>query len=180
MPDIERKTVYFVSNVDGFKDRYIVEYPKADINDFLVVYLHSGLSKAEQGFCHDNGWCCSDLRYSVNNKRGVYVSPDYRGDSWLNEAAESDMLSLITGLKDQYSVSKVILAGGSMGGTAGLIMASHHPNLIDAVIALCPATNISKLYDCLKTNKHLLVKQVAKSMVVEFGGIPAERSETYA
>ena len=145
-----------------------------------MVYLHSGLSRAEQGFCHVNGWCCSDLRRDVERMRGVFVSPDYRGDSWLNAAAEADLASLIVDLKMRFEMPKTVLAGGSMGGTAALVFASHHPDLVDGVISVCPASDMVELYDDLITREELMLKQVAKTIREAYKGTPIEQPQEYA
>ncbi|MEO6182002.1 MAG: alpha/beta hydrolase fold domain-containing protein, partial [Verrucomicrobiota bacterium] len=54
----------------------------------------------------------------------IYVSPDYRAPtSWMGPAAEADLVQIISHLKKQYNVSKTILCGASMGGTATLTFA---------------------------------------------------------
>ena len=179
MSETVRSNEYFISSEDGYKDRYLIEYPSNGVSDLLVLYLHSGLFHAEQAFCDKNAWCFGDLRDEVMHRRGVYVSPEYRGDSWLNAATEADLVKLINHIKEQLGVSKVILTGSSMGATAALVFASHHPELVNGVIALCPATDMRELYRDMKSRKGLLYNAIAKSISLAYGGTPEDIPHEY-
>lgn len=170
---------FYTSGVDGIRDRYIIEYPKAPPYGPLVLYLHGGLSHAEQGFCDDYDWCFRKLRDEVMRLRGVYVSPEYRGDSWMNAAAEADLTGLIEELRQRFEPDCAIITGGSMGGTSALILASHHPETVRGVVALCPATDMQELYHELHSREELLYRHVAKSIVQAYGGTPDERPDDY-
>lgn len=170
---------YYISKVDNFRDRYLIEYPEQLNSGLLVIYLHGGLSDAEQGFCTDYEWCFHNLCREVLDREGVYVSPQYRGDSWMNAAAEVDMVMLIKSLRERFGIKQVIITGGSMGGTAALILASHHPELFDGVVAMCPATDMRKLYLDLSTREELIYRHIAKSIVEAYGGTPDKIPDEY-
>lgn len=179
MLETHMKEQFYTSKVDGKRDRYLIEYPSAPPYGPLVLYLHGGLSHAEQAFCEDYEWCFRRLRDEVMRRRGVYVSPEYRGDSWMNEAAEQDTVALIKEIKAQFGIEDVIITGGSMGGTAALILAVHHPELIQGVVALCPATDMRALHNNLRSREELVYKHLAKSICEVYGGTPEENPREY-
>ncbi|MCE5200280.1 MAG: alpha/beta fold hydrolase [Armatimonadota bacterium] len=170
---------FFRSKVDGFKDRYLIEYPEEHPTGPLVFYMHSGLVRAEQGFRDGHEWDIRRLRNEVMERNGVYVCPDYRGNSWLNAPAETDMLDLLNDLKQKFSISRVIVTGASMGGTAALVFTAHHADLVDGVIALCPATDMSALYYDMSTRKDWMLKHLAKALIKSYGGTPDEVPDEY-
>ena len=172
MTDTIREERFFTSKVDGFEDRYIVEYAAGKTPGPLVAYLHAGLSHAEQGFCEDSEWCFGALRDEVIRRGGVYLAPEYRGNSWMGAPAEADLAALLVELKLSHKTSKVILAGTSMGGTSALIFASHHADIIAGVIALCPVTDMKKLYRAMDRNEDLMSRHLVKSIVRSYGGTP--------
>jgi lysophospholipase L1-like esterase/predicted esterase len=73
----------------------------------------------------------------------IYVSPDYRAKtSWMGPAAEADMLQILEELRSQYRVNKVVITGGSMGGTAALTFAALHPDKVDGVVSMNGTANL--------------------------------------
>jgi len=56
--------------------------------------------------------------------------------------AETDMVQIIGELKARYRVGKVILCGGSMGGTACLTFAVRHPEMVDGVASMNGTANL--------------------------------------
>jgi len=56
--------------------------------------------------------------------------------------AEADVVQIIDSIKKQFQVDRVILCGGSMGGTAALTFAELHPELIDGVVSLNGTANL--------------------------------------
>jgi pimeloyl-ACP methyl ester carboxylesterase len=79
-------------------------------------------------------------------RNAVYICPEYRGNSWMGPAAEADVLDILNLLTMRYPGRRLILAGGSMGGTSALIFASRNPKAVDGVIALCPATDPALMF----------------------------------
>ena len=79
-----------------------------------------------------------------DSKHGmIFVSPDYRAKtSWMGPQAESDMVQIIGDLKARYHIGKVILCGGSMGGTGCLTFAVRHPELLDGVASMNGTANL--------------------------------------
>lgn len=54
------------------------------------------------------------------------------------ELMESDALELIRYLANRFKKQKIYLMGHSWGGFLGLLIASHHPELLEGYIAICP------------------------------------------
>ena len=98
----------------------------------------------------------------------VFVSPDYRAKtSWMGPAAEADMVQILRDLRKKYSVQKIILSGGSMGGTGALTFAALHPELIDGVVSLNGTANLVD-YD-----------QFQEAIATSFGGTKSVKPEVY-
>jgi dipeptidyl aminopeptidase/acylaminoacyl peptidase len=64
----------------------------------------------------------------------------------MGPAAEADVVEILRLAREKYHPGKIILTGGSMGGTSTLIFASRHPDLLDGAIAWCPATDPVAMY----------------------------------
>lgn len=171
---------FYTSKIDGFQDRYILEYPAKGVTGPLVLYLHTGLADAEQGFCDSYVFCANRLRDEVIRRGGAFVAPDYRGDSWMNGTVEADTAGLIEMLKTRFRTETVVLTGTSMGGTCALIFASHHPGMVDGVAALCPASDMRELYEEFMSRTDPFYKSVADSIVKAYGGTPAQVPQEYS
>ncbi len=165
--------------MDGRWDWYIIDHPAGEACDLLVVFLHGGLLHADQGVCDTYDWCFGDLLDETVRRGGVYLSPEYRGNSWLNAAAEADLHRLVVQTKAEHRVSTVVVTGGSMGGTAALIYASHHPDTVNGVIALCPAVDTRALYEDMITRDELVYRHLARSIRISYGGTPSQTPREY-
>jgi pimeloyl-ACP methyl ester carboxylesterase len=93
----------------------------------------------------------------------IFVSPDYRANtSWMGPKAEADLVRIIAELKSQYTVGKVFLTGGSMGGSSCLTFAALHPDLADGVASMNGTAN------------HLEYENFQEAIRASFGGTKAE------
>jgi pimeloyl-ACP methyl ester carboxylesterase len=117
------------------------------VNRLVFVYLHGALSHQEQGMTAGiyNG-TFEKWGVELERRNAVYICPEYRGNSWMGPAAEADVLDILSLLTKRFPGRRLILAGGSMGGTSALIFASRHPKAVDGVIALCPATDPALMF----------------------------------
>ncbi len=173
------ETKFFESPVDGTKQRYIIEYPECLSAELLVVYLHSGIHPAEQGFKRSAEWGFAPVGDETAARGGVYISPDYRGDSWFNEAAETDILYLINRAAESFGTKKLILVGTSMGGGAALAFAEGHSGMVDGVIAIAPALNILDVYRENEAAPDYFNRSIVRTIVRAYGGTPEEKGESY-
>jgi dipeptidyl aminopeptidase/acylaminoacyl peptidase len=165
----------FVSPVDGKRQTYLVQqWPaaaKADANPLLVIYLHGSGSHQSQGMTPGvYGDVFGRLaRWMAARPNGaVYVCPEYRGNSWMGPDAERDMVELLRLARERYRPGTVLLTGGSMGGTSALIFASRHPDLVDGVLAWCPATDPAEMYP-----------RFSEQFRTAYGGSPADAPAEY-
>jgi dipeptidyl aminopeptidase/acylaminoacyl peptidase len=131
MEDAEFKAAF-----DGTVQKYIIRLPEGFDSSRacdLMIALH-GHGADRRQYATDGRGECKGAR-DVAGKHGmIFVSPDYRATmSWMGPAAEADVVQLIGLLRKQYSVGKVFLVGGSMGGTAALTFTALHPELVDGV-----------------------------------------------
>jgi pimeloyl-ACP methyl ester carboxylesterase len=73
----------------------------------------------------------------------LLVSPDYRAKtSWMGPKAEADLVQIIASLKQRFTVDRVVVSGGSMGGTGALTFTALQPELVDGVVSLNGTANL--------------------------------------
>ena len=162
--------VAFKSTLDDTEQRYVVilpdEFDQTQPHSVLIA-LHGHGSDRWQ-FVKDGRGECKAARDAAAKHGLIYVSPDYRAKtSWMGPQAEADVVQILKELKTKYRVSKVIISGGSMGGTGALTFAGLHPDLIDGVVALNGTANLVE-YD-----------QFQDAIAASFGGSKAEKPEEY-
>lgn len=166
----EPQDVVFKSNHDGSEQRYVVVLPegfKAEESHSVLVALHGHGSDRWQ-FVKDGRDECRAARKAAASNKMIFVSPDYRAKtSWMGPAAEADMLQILEELRKNYRVDKVVISGGSMGGTAALIFAALHPDQVAGVVAMNGTANLIE-YD-----------QFQEAIAASFGGSKEERPDEY-
>jgi len=142
LPPVDRS---FISKVDGSDQKYVMLRPRRLPSGKpcdIVIALHGHGSDRWQFIRADRPECAEMRRCAV--AAGVlFVSPDYRGKtSWMSPAAEQDLLQLIQILKTEFHARRVIVGGGSMGGTAALAFAALHPEQVAGVVSLNGTANL--------------------------------------
>jgi dipeptidyl aminopeptidase/acylaminoacyl peptidase len=142
---VEPRDIEFKADADGTSQKYVEVRPR-DLDpkspvDLLVV-LHGHGSDRWQYLKADRGECKAARDFAA--KHGMLlVSPDYRAStSWMGPKAEADVVQIIGKLRKEYTVGRVFLAGGSMGGTSALIFAALHPDLIAGVSSQNGTANV--------------------------------------
>ncbi|MCP4854055.1 MAG: alpha/beta hydrolase, partial [Fuerstiella sp.] len=135
----------FIADHDGTKQKYVVVRPQDVSSDqpvSMLIVLHGHGSDRWQFVRQTRGECRATRDVAAANGM-LLVSPDYRAKtSWMGPAAEADVLQIIRTLKQQFSVSRVIICGGSMGGTGALTFSALHPDVIDGVVSLNGTANL--------------------------------------
>ncbi|MBC7816039.1 MAG: alpha/beta hydrolase fold domain-containing protein, partial [Planctomycetaceae bacterium] len=123
----EPQDVVFLSKLDGTEQRYVIMLPDgfdSHSATSVLIALHGHGSDRWQ-FVKDSRDECRAARDAAAKQRMIYVSPDYRAKtSWMGPAAEADLLQILDELSNKYRVHKVVIIGGSMGGTAALTFAA--------------------------------------------------------
>lgn len=162
----------FIASVDGTRQTYLLAEWGADRPEppVLVIYLHGSGSHQDQG-------TKTGIYFDVFGRmahwmaaRGhtVYICPEYRGSTWMGPKAEADVVQILSIARGRYHPAKVLLTGGSMGGTSALIFASLHPDLLNGVLAWCPATDPVTMYP-----------KFPEQFRAGYGGSPVEVPKVY-
>lgn len=141
----ETHDVVFLSKLDGTEQRYVLVLPDgfdSQATFSLLIALHGHGSDRWQ-FVKDGRDECRAARDVAAKHRMIYVSPDYRAKtSWMGPAAEADVLQILEELRSKYRIDKVVISGGSMGGTAALTFAALHPDKVDGVVSMNGTANL--------------------------------------
>jgi len=135
----------FSARLDGSEQHYVIVLPddfQPEAQVSVLLALHGHGSDRWQ-FVRDGRDECRAAREAAAKRRLIFVAPDYRGKtSWMGPAAEADLVQIIEDLKQRFRVRKIVICGGSMGGTAALTFASLHPDLIDGVVSMNGTANL--------------------------------------
>ncbi|MEK7412208.1 MAG: prolyl oligopeptidase family serine peptidase [Planctomycetota bacterium] len=164
--------VQFTSSLDGTVQRYVQILPpgfKPGEPHSVLIGLHGHGSDRWQYIKVERGECRGAR--DVAAKHGmVFVSPDYRLNSFMSPAAEADLVQIIAEFKKKYGVQQVFLTGGSIGGISGLIFAMLHPDLIAGVCSENGHANMLELeiYD-----------KYSKDIDAAYGATRAAKPEVY-
>jgi predicted esterase len=166
--------VAFTASYDGTAQLYSQLLP----TDFdptkqydVIIALHGSGSNRTQYASNTRDECRATRDVAANHDM-IMICPDYRAStSWMNAAAESDVLQIIANLKTQYNIGKTIVTGASMGGTGSLTFTALHPNLVDGV---CAVNGLANFFNYTSDNPSL-VPQVQAA----FGGTQTQVPQEY-
>lgn len=167
--------IAFTSTLDGTTQRYMQLLP----TDFdptkqydVIIALHGSGSTRTQ-YAYDTRDECRATRDVAANHDMIMICPDYRAStSWMNAAAEADMLQIMGILQNQYNIGRTIVTGASMGGTGALTFTALHPELVDGV---CSVNGLANFVGYTSDNPALVPQVVAA-----FGGTSAQKPAEYA
>lgn len=164
------RDVTFTARTDGTAQHYVLMLPvgfePGQACDVLVA-LHGHGSDRWQ-FARDPRGECRAARDAAAAHGMIYVSPDYRAKtSWMGPAAEADVVQILAELRASYAMGRVIVCGGSMGGTSALTFAALHPDLVQGVAAMNPHAN------------HVEYTAFQDAIRQSFGGTKQEKPEEY-
>lgn len=162
--------VLFRANCDRTEQKYVIVFPdgfSADKPRAALIALHGHGSDRWQ-FVKDTRGECRAARDVAAAHGMLFVSPDYRAKtSWMGPKAEADIVQIIAELKQRYRVSKIILCGGSMGGTGALTFTALHPDLVEGVVSLNGTANLVEF------------PGFADALAASFGGTKAQVPDEY-
>ncbi len=166
----EPQDVVFVSKLDGTEQRYVVVLPDGFHSESpvsVMIALHGHGSDRWQ-FVKDGRDECRAARDAATKQRMIYVSPDYRAKtSWMGPAAEADLLQILEDLRSKYRLHKIVISGGSMGGTAALTFAALHPDQVDGVVSMNGTANLVEY------------AQFQDAIAASFGGSKQDKPDEY-
>jgi pimeloyl-ACP methyl ester carboxylesterase len=162
--------VAFKAKCDKTEQRYIAVYPEGfkpkEPHDLLIA-LHGHGSDRWQ-FARGDFDEAKASRDAAAAHRMLFISPDYRkSTSWMGPKAEADVVQIIDELKARYRIGKVIVCGGSMGGSSALTFAALHPELVDGVASMNGTAN------------HLEYEKFQDAIAESFGGTKAQIPREY-
>ena len=140
------REVEFTARVDGSRQRYVEFLPAGYASNracSLLVFLHGHGSDCWQ-ITRGSQWqeiqavCEAAARHGL-----ILISPDYRATtSWMGPLAEADLVQILEEQKQRHRLRRILLSGGSMGGTSVLIFTALHPELVHGVISLNGTANM--------------------------------------
>ena len=127
--------VEFTARVDGSIQRYVEVRPNgfdpAKETHLMIVFHGHGGDRWQ--YVQSDIDECRGARDVAARHKMLFVSPDYRTDSWMGPKAEADVVQMIEDLRAKYNIGKLLLVGASMGGSSALTFAILHPEMIDGV-----------------------------------------------
>ena len=129
----------------GNGDWYLVR--EGGVGRPCFVFLHGHGSGGDQLLKRADireGWTA----FLVRNGFSV-ISPNLGGNSWMSPAAAADLAAILRREKEILRWDRLFVVGGSMGGSAALIFARLHPELVDGVAALGAAPDPAAYMDWL-------------------------------
>lgn len=137
--------VTFRAAVDGSEQKYVLVIPDGFASRKTrpaLIVLHGHGSDRWQ-FVKERRDECRAVRDVAKEHGMLVVSPDYRAKtSWMGPKAEADLVQIVGEIRERHRVDKVVLCGGSMGGTGSLTFAALHPDLVDGVISMNGTANL--------------------------------------
>jgi pimeloyl-ACP methyl ester carboxylesterase len=166
LPTPVRET--FNCSADGSRWPYLLQLPEGDPKAILI-YLHGHYSNEEQGMTegiYNDGF--GRLRRECFRRGWAYVSTWYGGNTWMGPMGERGLADLIGILKARWPERPVYLGGGSMGGSSTLVFATVRPDLLNGVVALCPAGDIESYYAFVNTIKDGTLRNIADAIRIHY------------
>jgi pimeloyl-ACP methyl ester carboxylesterase len=145
----------FNCTADGSRWPYLLQAPQGE-PEAILINLHGHYSDEWQGMTEEiYGDAFGKLRRECRRRNFAYVCPWYGGNSWMGPLAEAGMVDLIAALRERWPQPPLYLMGGSMGGSSTLVFAVRQPQLLQGVVALCPAADVEAYHAwCLRQAGH--------------------------
>ena len=165
----------YVSGYDGLEDEALLLPPKE--GGWWIVCLHGFEGRSNQIFMRRDikqSWLPEFLKGGY----GV-LSPNLRGDSWMNQNSRLDLSELLDYLREDYGARHFIFTSGSMGATGSLIYACHRPEDVSGLDLHGAASDMAAYYAFCNASQDPLVQKVCNSIVMAYGGTPGEAPKVY-
>ena len=166
LPEPARR--FFNCSADGSKWPYLIQLPASEPSAILL-YLHGHYSDETQGMTtgiYEDAF--GKLRRECLRRNWAYVCAYYGGNTWMGQLAEGGLADLIGILRAEYPGRKVYLSGGSMGGSSALVFAVRRPELIDGVIARCPAGDIESYYAFVREQDGAVFESISAAIRMHY------------
>ena len=139
------RDVAFTSKVDSTEQRYVLMLPTdlpSERKVDLMIALHGHGSDRWQ-FVQAERDECRAAREMAAKHNMIYLCPDYRAKtSWMSPDATADLCQILEDVQHQFSIRRVLLCGGSMGGSSALAFATMHPAKVNGVVSMNGTANM--------------------------------------
>jgi len=145
--------------------------------DVWVLVLHGHGSHGDQIFTRPDvrdAWLATYRRLGF----GV-LSCNLRDNAWMCPTAADDLHRLLAWARPAFGIRDFLFVSGSMGGTSNLIYGVLHPEDVRAMVALCPATDLTLYTDWLRPFADGIQREIRDAIVAAYGGEPADRPDVY-
>ncbi len=162
----------------GFAPDWALLQPGSN-SDTWAVFLHGHGSGGDQLYTRE------DIRRQwlpALRQAGVGIlSPNLGGNAWMGPSAATQLHQLLNFLRQTHGVRKIVLVGGSMGGTSALIFACLFPQEVAGVLTLCPATDLSSYWHWCQAHADKLpvLEQIHQAITAAYGGTPVTHPAVY-
>jgi len=166
LPQPVRETIN--RSCDGSCWPRLVQLPDGDPTA-IVLYLHGHYGDEYQGMTEGiYNDVFGRLRRECLPRRWAYVTAHYGGNTWMGPLAEEGVAEVVEALRARWPGRPLYLIGGSMGGTSALIFAQRRPDLVDGVVALCPAADIQAYYEYALTSADPTLANIASAIRIHY------------
>lgn len=169
--DVQR--IDYRSAIDDLADWALVL--PTDTPATWIVNLHGHGSHGDQLYTREDiraNW----LKAFQNRGLGI-LTPNLRDNAWMSPAAINDLRSLLQAIRDQFAAERFVFVSGSMGATGNLIYATQATNDVAGIVALCPASDMTAMYNhCIKSPNTITI---AQAIADSYRGTPDEKPDLY-
>lgn len=167
----------YESGYDGTSDNAMIRPPETG-GDWVVV-LHGFGGHENQLYMRKDIKQCWLPEYI---RRGIGIlTPNLRGNAWMNDAAMADMDALLEFLRNEYGARRFFFASGSLGATSNLIYGGLRPQNVSGVVACGAVSDLSEYYKWCERNSERdpFVAEICASIRMAYGAVPDECSAIY-
>jgi predicted peptidase len=105
----------------------------------LILVLHPG---GDRRAYYGSLFMRQIVLEALGNLRAIAVAPDCPARAWGDPKCDQGVMALLRKVQEEYTIDRrrVLVTGFSMGGRGTWFMASHHPDLFTAAIAMAAST----------------------------------------
>jgi len=94
--------------------------------------------------------------------------------------AAADVHALLKEVRAHYGHHRFIFASASMGGTSNLIYAVLHPEDVAAVVALCPASDLTSYHAWTVEHRAVpIIDEIRRTIETDYNGPPDQHPDIY-
>jgi esterase/lipase len=182
----------FTASIDSSTQYYWLDMPNSFNSSKtypMIIFLHGYTGNRTDYIGSEAN--LSYFRTLARAQGWIVVAPDYRGNSFMNSTARSDISDIIRDMNSSFSInsSRIHMIGMSMGGGATLTYAKHNPFVIASICDMSGITNFTQFYNETILNITQFAIDIGllptpyenfrQVLNASFGGTPQEVPEVY-